>query len=96
MRTIGPPRKVRPKAHGKAMIIFTFTDTAIFCFMAFLSPFVKAATRVGINDDAMADAIAIGTFTRSLYLVLYTPYKVETLSPAASFENIMLSITPLS
>ena len=64
--------------------------------MPFLSPLVKAATNVGMSDDAIAEAMAIGTFTRSLYLVLYTPYSVDTLSPAASPENIMLSITPLS
>ena len=85
-----------PKAQGNAIIMLTLIETAIFFFIPYLSPLVKAATSVGMSDEAIADAMAMGTFTSSLYLVLYTPYSVDTLSPVASLENIMLSITPLS
>ena len=75
---IGIPNADNPAAQGLAMIILNLIPDDTFFFHCATSPSVKAATALGIIEDATAVEIAIGTLHSSRYFELYIPTRLLT------------------
>ena len=65
---IGPPRAVSPKALGMQISITMRMAFSVFRRISFRSPAMRALVRAGMTEADRAEATAMGTLVRSLYL----------------------------